>query len=147
MLISFVLFTSCATIVGGSKYNAYVKVKDHPDATIEYKGINKGKGNTFFKVKRSEANKFAITVKENGCEDETFTFSKRTFRVWAFIGTVVFWTGLYEGVPLPWGIIVDGITGAIWKPNIYEKGVSKVDYKNYIYTIDSYKCINKVDNK
>lgn len=149
-IYSFIFFilaagflSSCATIVGGSKYIAHVKVNDHPKANIEYMGINQGKGNASFKVKRSQANKFSVILKEDGCEDQTYNFKQRTFRGWAFVGTVVTWTGLINGIPLPWGVAVDLATGALWKPNINEKGVSKLNYKNYIYKIDNYKCVKK----
>ena len=38
------------------------------------------------------------------------------------------------------GVAVDAATGAWWKPDITEKGVSKIDYDHYLYTIE-YKAI------
>lgn len=137
------IMTSCATIIGGSKYWAKVQVPDHPNAKIEYKGNYQGTGEASFTAKRSEANQFSVTIKEDGCETETKNFTQRSFRGWAFVGTVIGWTGLTINggpwLPIPFGVIVDGATGAWWKPDINEKGVSKQDYKHFNYQID-YTC-------
>jgi hypothetical protein len=47
---------------------------------------------------------------------------------------------LINGIPLPWGIVVDFATGALWKPNVGEKGVTKVDFKNYNYEVKYAGC-------
>jgi hypothetical protein len=136
-------FTSCATIAGGSKYYAQVHVPEHHDARIEHNGIFKGTGTATIRAMRKEANNFSITVKKDGCETQTTTFTQRTFRGWAFAGTIVTWTGLTVNgafLPIPFGAIVDGATGSWWKPNVREKGVSKVDYKNFVYNIDYTGC-------
>ena len=141
------IMTSCATIVGGSKYWAKVQVPDHPYAQIEYNGDYQGTGLASFRVSRSDANKFSVTIKETGCETEIKNFTKRSFRGWAFVGTVVGWTGLTISggtwLPIPFGVIVDGSTGAWWKPDIKEKGVSKLDYKHFNYKIDYTGCKSK----
>ena len=140
------IMTSCATIIGGSKYWAKVQVPDHPNAKIEYKGIYQGTGEASFTAKREEANKFSVTIKEEGCETETKNFTQRSFRGWAFVGTLVTWTGLTVNgawLPIPFGVIVDGATGAWWKPDINEKGVSKQDYKHFNYRIDYTGCKSK----
>lgn len=137
--------TSCATIVGGKRYWAKVQVPDYPSAKIEYKGVYQGEGEASILVERREANNFSVTVKQEGCETEEKNFTQRSFRGWAFVGTVVGWTGLIPGtfIPLPWGIAVDGATGAWWKPDINEKGVSKVDYKHFVYRIEYTGCKEK----
>ena len=88
-------------------------------------------------VKRRDADKLEITVREENCEPETTRFSSKTFRGWSFVGTVLGWTGWIQGtyIFLPWGIVVDACTGAWWKPDVTEKGVSKIDYDNFLYTI------------
>ena len=136
------IFSSCATIVGGSKYVARVQVPDHPNAKIQYQGNFQGTGVASFKVKRKNADKFSVTIKEDGCEDQTKNFTQRQFRGWAFFGTVVGWTGFTKGsyIPLPFGVVVDLATGALWKPDVNEKGVVKVDYKHYLYQIDYSGC-------
>ena len=139
-------FSSCATIIGGAKYNAKVQVPNHPDATISVNGEYKGQGEANFLVKRRDANKLDITVQEENCEPETTHFSKRAFRGWAFVGTLVGWTGITPNyIPLPWGVVVDACTGAWWKPDVTEKGVSKIDYDNFLYTI-TYKAIPKKES-
>lgn len=138
-----IMFSSCATIVGGSSYWAKVRVNGHPNAKIEYHGMYQGNGEVYFKAKRSEANQFSVTIKEDSCKAETKNFTQRTFRGWAFVGTLITWTGAsIDGawLPIPFGVIVDGSTGAWWKPSIYEKGVSKQDYKHYTYQVDYTGC-------
>lgn len=134
------MMTSCATIIGGSKYWAKVQIVDHPNAKIEYKGEYIGTGVATILAKRSEANRFSLTIKEEGYETETKNFTQRTFRGWAFAGTVIGWTGLTVNggpwLPIPFGVIVDGATGAWWKPNVKEKGVYKQDYKHYNYQVE-----------
>lgn len=138
-------FSSCATIIGGAKYNAKVQVPGHPNATITVNGQYKGEGEANFLVKRKDANKLNITVQEENCEPETISFTKRSFRGWAFVGTLVGWTGITPNyIPLPWGVVVDACTGAWWKPDVSEKGVSKIDYDHFLYTIN-YKAIPKKD--
>ncbi|MGP1446004.1 MAG: SHOCT domain-containing protein [Candidatus Limimorpha sp.] len=144
------LFTSCATIFGGARYNARVQVPNHPEAVIEYQGVPMGKGNAFFKIKRKDANKVHFIVKEEGCEPETFSFHGRKFRTGNFIGTlfltdVVLFYSLDEygnrdhvsfAVPLPIGLIVDACTAAWWKPDEMEKGITRLDYDNFLYTLE-----------
>lgn len=148
-LILAILLSSCATIVGGGKYYAKVQVVDHPLAKIEHNGIYKGTGEANFKADRRKANNFEITVKQDGCEKQTTKFTERQFRGWAFVGTVVTWTGLSINggpwLPIPFGVIVDGAVGSWWKPDIREKGVTKQDFKNYIYQIDYSGCPTTIE--
>ena len=145
LLATASILSSCATIVGGSKYYAKVQVPDHPNAKIEYKGNYQGTGEATFKAKRRESNEFSVIIKEEGCETQTKNFTQRQFRGWAFAGTVVGWTGVISTAPyvLPWGIALDGITGAWWKPDINETGVTKQDFNHYIYRIDYTGCKDK----
>jgi hypothetical protein len=41
---------------------------------------------------------------------------------------------------VPWGVIVDLANGALVKPNITEKGISKIDYKHFKYVLEYDKC-------
>ena len=148
------LFSGCATIVGGSKYHAKVQVQGHPEAKIKYNGSFKGKGEANFKAKRNEADDFTLTIKEDNCKSKVRRFNQRSFRGWAFFGTLVGWTGFIPGsyIPLPTGFIVDLATGALWKPDISEKGVSKQDYDNYVYRVNYSGCetsdnADNADNK
>ena len=139
-VITSIIMSSCATIVGGSKYNAHIVVVDRPNAKIVYQGEVKGTGSATIKVKRNEANKFSFSVKEDGCNEQKYDYTSRTFRGWAFVGTIVGWTGLINGIPLPWGVVTDLATGAVWKPNTMEKGISKEDYKNFKYQVNYTNC-------
>lgn len=125
--------TSCATICGGAKYNAEVIVDNHPKAEITYNGQFIGSGRANIKIQRRDANKITFTVKEDGKKEQYFVFQNRVFRGWSLIGTILGWTGYFEGIYLPWGIALDGITGSWWKPDDNEQGVVKVNYDNYRY--------------
>jgi len=103
-IIGINMLTSCATIVGGSRYYAKVQIPDYPNAKIEYNESYQGTGEASFLVKRKEANNFSITIKEDGCKTETKKFTQRTFRGWAFVGSI----GTFE-----YGVILDFITGAL----------------------------------
>jgi len=142
------LFSSCATIIGGSKYYAKVQVTDHPNAKIKYEGGYQGTGEATFKAKRKNVNNFTVTIEEEGCETQTKNFTQRKFRGWAFVGTVVGWTGVISTAPyiLPWGVATDLATGSLWKPDINENGVTKQDFNHYMYTIDYTGCSDKQTN-
>ena len=140
LLLSSLLLSSCATIIGGSKYNAHIVVADRPYAKIIYQGEVLGTGSASIKVKRSEANRFSFSVKEDGCNEQKYDYTSRTFREWAFVGTIVGWTGAISGIPIPWGVATDFATGAVWKPDTMEKGVSKEDYKNFKYQVYYTNC-------
>lgn len=145
------LFSSCATIVGGSRYVAHVVVVDKPSATIVVDGEEKGHGSATFLVKRNVADKLSIVVRQEGCAEQTFRYTTKEFRGGAFFGTIVGWTGVYASsdgtwIPLPFGVVVDLATGAVWKPNVMEKGVTKEDYKNFRYTINYTGCSTQSGN-
>ncbi|MBO7233084.1 MAG: SHOCT domain-containing protein, partial [Bacteroidales bacterium] len=74
-------------------------------------------------------------VQKENCEQQTIHFTSKVLREWAVLGTIFGWTGSVGRIPLPWGIAVDAATGAWWKPDITEKGVSKIDYDHFLYTI------------
>ncbi len=132
--------TSCGTIAGGSSYNAHIVVNDRPKATISYQGTAIGRKNASLKVKRNHANKFSFTLSEQGCPDQTFSYTKRAFRGWALTGSILVWTSNVSGVLIPWGIGLDFITGALWKPSTTEKGIIKSNYKNYVYPVNYTTC-------
>src|ERR1043166_2113660 len=108
-----ILFSSCATIVGGSRYNAHIVVNEHPAAKSSYHGVYQRAGNVTVKVKRSEADRFTFTVKEEGCPEQKYTYTHRTFRGFAFAFTILGWTGVVNGIPIPWGVMMDLATGAV----------------------------------
>ncbi|MES2479976.1 MAG: hypothetical protein V4561_12880 [Bacteroidota bacterium] len=142
-----ILYSSCATICGGSKYNANIVVNQKPNAKIFYKGHEVGTGKARVLVKRKEANRFEFSVKEESCDEEKYRFKSRTFRGWAMIGSIITWTVSVNGVPLfPVGLVIDLSNGSLWKPNVYEKNVEKQDFKNYRYTVD-YKKSCVAENK
>ncbi|RXQ90393.1 SHOCT domain-containing protein [Ancylomarina salipaludis] len=140
LFISSILLSSCGVIIGGSKYYAHVTVENHPKAVISYDGKTKGVGEADFLAPRSYADSFSISVKEPGCDEQIFDFTKKSFRGWALAGTLVTWTGTISGIPVPWGLIVDTASGSLWKPNVLEDGVSKIDYKNFHYSLNYTGC-------
>ncbi len=133
-------FTKCATIVGGNMYVAHVNVVDHPKAEIYYKDNLIGKGRAKLYVMRRSANKLNFTIVENGCDTLKVNYVSRTFRGGAFAGTLFGWTGIYQGIILPWGVAVDFATGSLYKPNVNEKGITKINYKHFNYDINYKGC-------
>lgn len=140
ILFCSMILASCGTIFGGSKYYAHVIVNNNNDAKIYYRDEYVGTGTASFKVKRYDANKVNITLKDRGCKDQTFSYKSNTIRGWATAGTILFWTGTAGGIPIPWGLGLDLITGALIKPNVMEEGISKDDYKNFKYTLEYKGC-------
>jgi len=145
VIILITSFSSCATIFGGSRYVAKVHVPEHPDAKIEYEGRYIGTGEATVKVKRKNANNFKVNISKEGCRDETKRFYERSFRGWAFVGSLVTFT-TFTPLPIPWGVALDAALGAWWKPDVEEKGVLKQDINNYYYRIDYLGCVD-VDPK
>lgn len=141
------LFSNCATIIGGSQYNAKINVINDPNASIEYKGRLIGTGSASLKIKRANADNISFTIKKDGCSNEVKNFTQKELRGWAFWGSLIGWTGFIPGtmIPIPWGIAIDAATGAMWKPNIQELGISKEDYKHYVYTIQYEGCTVPVE--
>ena len=135
-VIISLFFSSCASIVGGTKYFAHVRVAGSQDAGIYVQNRLQGRGEAVFQVRRKDANKFSFTVKKDGCEDQSFNYRARTFRGWALVGSAVTFT--YYVVPI--GVIVDLLNGSYWKPSLFERGVSKMDYKHYAYNVDYTGC-------
>lgn len=146
-----ILLSSCATIVGGNKYIAKVQVNGHPDAGIYVRNRLEGRGYAAFSVRRKDANKFSFTIKKENCLDQTFSYKKRVLRGWAILGSIVgFTSGVFVGggiVPVPVGLIVDIANGAVWKPDLGEAGIFKLDYKHYAYNIDYTGCKTQEDKQ
>jgi len=129
--ISFlVLFSSCGVMFGGSRYQAHIKVKDHPNADIYANGEKIGTGEASALFKRNRP--LNIEVKQDKCEPKTKSFDN-TFRTGNFILSVVTW-GLI-------GIGVDLGTGAAYKPDHrHNPNIEKVSDKNYDFNVDYSEC-------
>ncbi len=142
------LASSCATIAGGSKYWAHVYVPNHPTAEIIYEGRQIGNGMATITVPRAKAKTLSFTVHEKGYDEATYSFKRNLFRGWAFAGTILTWTGSIGGIPIPWGVLVDVATGALVKPDHrHEAGVSKLDYKNFKYTLELPQKVSPIANQ
>jgi len=125
-----ILFTSCGVMFGGSKYNANIKVKDHPDAEIYANGEKMGNGEVTGLFKRNQPLK--IEVKQDGCEPKTKNF-ENTFRTGNFILSAISW-GII-------GIGVDLGTGAAHKPDHKnDPNIEKLSDKNYSFIVDYSEC-------
>ena len=141
LLLASSIFSSCATIVGGTYYTANVVVKDHSDALITYNGIQKGQGIAQIKIPRVKSNSVSFVVSKTGCKEQSFSYTGRVIRGWAVLGTLVTWTGY--PLPIPYGLVVDLTTGAVFKPDVKENGIIKNDYKSYNYILNYTGCENK----
>ena len=127
---SSILLSSCGVMFGGSRYNADIKVKDHPNAEIYANGEKIGKGEVTTSFKRNQPLK--IEVKQDECESKTKNFNN-TFRTGNFILSVISW-GII-------GIGVDLGTGASYKPDHkHDSGIEKLSDKNYNFTVDYSEC-------
>ena len=128
-LAAFALsFSSCATIVGGAKYNARVRVQDHPDAKITVNGQYLGNGEVTTSLKRRECNQVSIVVQDGDDEPQTVLFNGRKFRTGTLIADFF--------LPIPPGtFILDAITGAWWRPDDGDSRITRESVKNYLYTI------------
>lgn len=134
------VLSGCGTIIGGSSYNAHVHAVNRPNANIYHKGKLVGKGFGVVKIRRVEADKIQFSVVEEGCPEEIIQYRTRTFRGWACFFSIVGWTGFVGGIPIPWGMFVDLVSGAWWKPTVGERGIMKLDFKNYQYNLPTEKC-------
>ena len=83
-------------------------------------------------INRKEANMLNVTVQEGDDEPQTTLFTGRKFRGGTLACDILL---LWWVPPVFGGVIVDAITGAWWKPDANEAGVSKIDNDNYLYTI------------
>lgn len=138
-LTAFVLsFSSCATLVGGAKYNARVRVPDHPDAKITVNGQYIGNGQVTASLNRRECNQVNITVQDGDDEPQTVLFNGRKFRTGTLIADFF--------LPIPPGtFILDAITGAWWRPDDGDSRITRESVKDCLYTI-TYKQSTKKPN-
>ena len=116
------LFSSCATILDGSKTR--IKVYGFPtDAKIFYNGAYQGIGSQTIGVQKSAVKKGTakIEVRKEGFETATITLNKKT-RVGFIVLDVVFGTPLLF-IPL----IIDVVTGNLTavRPGIIEYNLEK----------------------
>ena len=137
--------TSCGTLIGGARYNAHVSVVDHPDASIYYLGEKKGVGSTTFLVKRHQANKLKITIREDGCPDYTHMFDSKVVRLGPVIGSAsellqIIAASSGAVIVIPLGTIIDLASGGYFKPNEMHPDITKIDYDNFQYKLDYPGC-------
>ena len=138
LLLSSIIFcSSCATIINGSRYKARVIVRGREDTRIIYKGDTMGRGTAVFKVRRKEANKFVIILREGNCPEQQIKYNKRRFDVGACILSAILWGA--EGVGL------DFLTGAYWWPDYKQPGIRLVKKRKQggplvEYTVDYTNC-------
>jgi hypothetical protein len=120
-----IAMSSCGVMFGGSKYEATIVAKDHPNADIYVDGQKIGKGTASGRYKRDKS--LTVELREDGYANTTQTFENR-FRTGNFILSVVSW-GLI-------GIVVDMGTGAAYKPDHKKNpAIEKVTDKEYIFTV------------
>ncbi len=159
LVIITILGTSCATIFGGREYNAHIK-SNRPNANIYVNNKYIGKGYGKIQIPRKDANQVSILLKEVGCLDTQFYFTSRKLRplplangiAGGLVGTFfnplsTSYLFIYSGqafvtfYPLYiWGAsaYVDLINfGTMYKPDVNEKGIYKMDYDNYRYNLTS----------
>ena len=125
-----ILFSSCGVMFGGSKYQATIIAKDHPNAEIYVNGTKMGNGQVTTLLPRNQTLK--VELKQEGCESKSQSFEKK-FRTGNFILSVLSW-GLI-------GLGVDLGTGASYKPDHKNNpAIKKESDKNYTFTVDYPAC-------
>ena len=141
LFVIALLFSSCATIVGGSRYTAYVSIDKHPNAQINYNGLNIGTGSAVMQIKRRDADKVGFEISQEGCSTQKHDFSVRKFRGWSFAGSLAsaFFFPVVVAVPIPVWNVLDVATGAVYKPDAADQRIIKGDYKSYYYNL-TYNC-------
>lgn len=125
-----IFFSSCGVMFGGSKYQATIIAKDHPNAEIFVNGKNMGKGQVVTLLPRNQT--LNVELKQEGCESKAESFP-RAFRTGNFILSIISW-GLI-------GLGVDLGTGASYKPDHkHNPAIKKESDKNYTFNIDYPAC-------
>lgn len=116
---------------GGSRYNATVIAKDHPNTEIYVNGNKLGEGTVTGSFPRKKS--LTVELKQEGCQSNIQTFDN-TFRTGNFILsalTVV-------------GIAVDLGTGASFKPDHgHNLPVTRMSSKNYIFSLTYPGCSSR----
>ena len=157
-VVTSIICSSCATIFGGRNYNAIIKT-NRPNAEITVNNQYIGTGNGTIIIPRKDANKLNITLHEEGCEDTVFNFSSRKIRgvslAVALAPSTIIASYLTIISPLnndPMTIAIGAILSlylispslvdiinfsTMYKPDIKEAGVYKINYKNYEYRLQS----------
>lgn len=126
MLVASVLFSSCAVMFGGSKYNAQISVKDHPKAKIMINGIERGKGSATLLLPRKD--NLNLTIQEEDCDDVNLVYPKELRATFA----LDLLTGWYLFIP---ALIVDFATGATYRPDLDTPNVTRLNMKTYQYQV------------
>ncbi len=125
------MLNSCGVMFGGSRYNATIVAKDHPNAEIYVNGEKEGTGRITRTYKRDRPLK--VELKEEGCEPQTKNFD------------TAFRTGNFILSALSWGVIGLGIdlgTGASYKPDHrHDDAIEKMNDKDYKFTVDYSDCM------
>lgn len=122
--------TGCGVMFGGSRYNAVIKVKDHPNAVITVfgKDVGSGRANGIF-PRNMPLN---VKVKEEGCPEKAQIFNN-TFRTGNFLLSLISW-GII-------GVAIDLGTGASFKPDhLHDMDIKKLTYKTFYFNIDYTGC-------
>ena len=127
-----VLLNSCGVMFGGSKYQATIIAKDHPNAEIYVNGKKLGNGQATALFPREK--NLIVELKEPGCETKTQTFGT-SFRTGNFILSVFTW-GLI-------GLLIDLGTGASYKPDRKNPAIEKKSDKEFTFTVDAPTCTTK----
>lgn len=112
------LFTSCATILDGSRTR--IKVHGFPnDAKIFYNGAYQGSGSQTIAVQKSAVKNGTakIEVKKEGYEPTTMTLNKKTR-----VGFIVL-DLMFGGIPLIFDVITGNLTAV--RPGVVEYNLEK----------------------
>ncbi|WP_025741511.1 hypothetical protein [Aquimarina pacifica] len=130
MILISITMNSCGVMFGGSKYNATIVAKNHPNADIYVNGEKAGKGSVNASYYRNRP--LEVKLKHEDCEEHKKTYHS-VFRTGSFMLSAFSW-GLL-------GMFIDLGTGAAHKPDHNgESSVIKKNDKDYTFNVEYPEC-------
>jgi len=121
---------NCGVAFGGSRYNAQIIAKDHPNAEIYVNDELVGTGE--FRGLYYRNRPLRVELREEGCEPRKKTYDK-VARAGSIVATV-----LLAGII---GLGVDFGTGAAYKPDHKnDKEIDRISTKDFSFNVEYPNC-------
>jgi len=109
IIISVIILSSCATIMGGKKNTISTKVVDPPEAKVFLNNREIGQGVFKIKVSKYDLQEGdVLVIKKDGYINDTIII-ERKINEWYTVANIVTTLGI--------GIIIDVASGNIYRPN------------------------------
>jgi len=124
-------------MIGGAKYNAQVQVNNCKNAEIQVNNNSINQGENFLQ-KRNKPLEILIT-NSHSVDSVLYTFNDNKFRLGLLCGSGILGTGVIAGVPIPWALCLDYLTGSAYEPRQTSE-VVKTDFDHFVYKLDFGGC-------